>query len=150
MSRLILLALFLAPAAPLRGADIPEGTSSSNPEISVPYDSPTNGLGSWIWASNTYDGQICQLWRKFEIPEGSAVTNARLAMTVDNEFMLYLDGRELGRGAEWRELFVFDLAPLLNPGKHVLAVRAYNSFSYAGMIFGMHIKLANGQAVDVI
>ena len=114
-----------------------------------PYESPTNGLGSWIWASRTYDGQTCQLWRTFEVPDSSAVTNARLVMTVDNEFTLYLDGRELGRGAEWRELFVFDITQLLSPGRHVLTVKAINSFGFAGMLFGMHISLADGQKITV-
>ena len=56
-----------------------------------PYVSPTNGLGSWIWASNTYDGRVCQFWRAFEVPISSTVTNARLTVTADNEFTLYLD-----------------------------------------------------------
>ena len=70
-------------------------------------------------------------------------------MTVDNEFTLYLDGRELGQGAEWRELFVFDLTRVLTPGKHVLAVKAINSFSQAGMLFGLQVNLADGQTIEV-
>ncbi len=140
--------VLLVLAAPVRAAD----TVADNKLVDLgpinPYISPTNGLGSWIWASNTYNGQLCQLWRTFEIPASSTVTNARLTMTVDNEFTLYLDGRELGRGAEWRELFVFDLTQLLTPGKHVLAVKAINSFGYAGMLFGLRIDLASGQTIE--
>jgi signal transduction histidine kinase len=95
------------------------------------------------------DGQTCQLWKSIEIPASSTVTKARLLMTVDNEFTLFLDGRELGRGAEWRELFVFDLTRLLPPGKHVLAVRGLNSFSFAGMLFGLRVVLADGRIVEV-
>jgi len=140
--------LLLALAAPVRAAD----TVADNKLVDLgpidPYISPTNGLGSWIWASNTYNGQICQLWRTVEIPASSTVTHARLTMTVDNEFTLYLDGRELGRGAEWRELFVFDLTQLLTSGKHVLAVKAINSFGYAGMLFGLRIDLAAGRMIE--
>lgn len=116
---------------------------------SDPYVSPTNGLGSWIWADKTFDGQTCQLWRSFEIPAGGIITQARLLMTVDNEFTLFLDGREVGRGAEWRELFDFNLAPLLAPGRHILAVRGLNSFSYAGLILGLRVVLADGQVIEV-
>jgi hypothetical protein len=119
----------------------------SNP--AEPYVSPTNGLGSWIWAANTGDGQVCRFWRSFEIPRGAKIVNARLTMTVDNEFTVYLDGRELGHGAEWRELFVFDPAPLLAPGRHILAVKAMNSFSFAGMLFGLQIDLADGRFIAV-
>ncbi len=70
-------------------------------------------------------------------------------MTADNEFTLYLDGRELGRGAEWRELFDFDVTPLMSPGRHALAVKAFNSSSAAGMLFGLRVLLADGQIVEV-
>jgi len=113
------------------------------------YKSPTAGLGFWIWADVTTNDQTVQLWKAFEIPDSITVSNARLLMTVDNEFTLYLDGRELGRGAEWRELFDFDLTPLLTPGRHVLAVRAYNSAFAAGMIFGLQVVLADGRVINV-
>lgn len=105
---------------PVHATDAVTDTKLMDMELVDPYVSPTNGLGSWIWASNTYDGQVCQFWRAFEVPGSSAVTNARLTVPADNEFTLYLDGRELGRGAEWRELFVFDLTQSLISGEHVL------------------------------
>jgi len=111
--------------------------------------SPTNGLGSWIWAAKTYDRQTCQLWRAFDIPEQSVVTHARLVLTVDNEFTLYLDGRELGRGAEWRELFIYDVTHLLSPGVHTLAIKAYNSSFLAGMIFCLHVDFGDGTMLEV-
>ena len=113
------------------------------------YDSPTNGLGSWIWTNLTTNEQPCHLWKAFVIPAGSPIVKARLAMTVDNEFTLFLDGRELGRGAEWRELFVFDLTQILTPGRHVLAVNAYNDSSFAGMLFGLRVTLADGRTIDI-
>jgi len=70
-------------------------------------------------------------------------------MTVDNEFTFFLDGREVGRGAEWRELYHHDLTPLMSSGRHVLAVNAVNSFSFAGMLFGMRIDLADGRVIEV-
>jgi signal transduction histidine kinase len=112
-------------------------------------DNPTNGLGSWIWAAQTFDRQTCHLWRSFEIPPSAAVVHAQLRMTVDNEFTLLLDGRELGRGAEWRELFDYNLTPLVGPGPHTLAVVAYNSSDYAGMIFGLRIDLADGRTIYI-
>ncbi len=143
------LALWLAMAIP--GAAVGAGAddklmAADGPD---PYDSPTNGLGSWIWSQITTNQQPCQLWKAFVIPEGSPIVKARLVMTVDNEFTFFLDGRELGRGAEWRELFVFDLTKTLTPGRHVLAVNAYNDSSFAGMLFGLRVTLADGRTIEV-
>jgi signal transduction histidine kinase len=139
----------LIPVIFMHAADEVKAANLMVSDTLKPYIGPLDGLGSWVWAEKTYDGQICQLWRSFEIPEKSTVVRARLSMTVDNEFTLYLDGQELGQGAEWRELFIFDLAPLLTPGKHVLAVRGVNSFTEAGMLLGLEIELSDGRIINI-
>lgn len=145
----LLFVLSLTRSIPVSAANEAGGSKQTLPDSRESYDNPTNGLGSWIWANKTFDRQTCQLWRSFEIPASTTVTRARLLMTVDNEFTLFLDGRELGRGVEWRELFDFDLTQLMSPGRHVLAVRAFNSSSAAGMLFGLRVNLADGQIIDV-
>ncbi len=106
-------------------------------------------LGSWIWDAVTADGQTCQLWRAFDIPPNSKVINARVMLTADNEFTFFLDGRELGHGAEWRELFDYNLTLLLSPGGHVLGVKALNPSGPAGVLFGMRIDLADGRRIEI-
>lgn len=113
------------------------------------YASATNDLGSWIWDKETHDDQTCRLWRSFDIPAGTSIVKSRLVMTVDNEFTFYLDGRKLGHGAEWRELFVFDPTPLLTPGRHILAIDCYNGSFSAGLLFGLRIELADGRSILV-
>jgi len=144
------LVFLLAPVTlACAGDNLPAGDQKIQPEMGDPYVSPTNGLGSWIWEEKTQDNQTCQLWNTFEIPPGGKIANARLVITTDNEFTLSLDGREIGRGAEWRELFVFDLAALLKPGRHVLAANCYNGSFFAGMLFGLRIDLADGRSIEV-
>jgi signal transduction histidine kinase len=143
------LALFFVSVAPACAVDQVSDARKLQPETAEPYFSPTNALGSWIWEETTLDNQTCHLWKAFEIPKAGWVTKARLVMTVDNEFTLYLDGRELGRGAEWRELFIFDLTQLLTPGRHVLAVNCYNGSFSAGMLFGLRVDLADGRSIEV-
>jgi signal transduction histidine kinase len=116
--------------------------------IEVPKDA-TNGLGGWIWCDHTSDKQYCQFWRAVEIPRGATVARALLKMTVDNGYRLFLDGRELGQGTEWRALTEFDLTQLLDPGTHTLAVIAFNDYLQAGMIFGLRIELADGRVIQV-
>ncbi len=120
-----------------------------SPAMLEPYTSPTNDLGSWVWSQTTFDRQVCHFWKTFEIPANNPVVSARLVMTVDNEFTLYMDGHELGHGAEWRELFVFDVSKLLTPGQHVLAVDCFNGSFSAGLLFGLRITLADGQIIAV-
>ena len=105
-------------------------------------------MGSWIWGDKTMDRQTCRFWKAFEIPEGK-IKRARLRITGDNEYILYLDGRELGRDAEWRHLYEYDITDLLSPGRHILAVEDYNSFNEAGMILGLQVGLADGRVVKV-
>lgn len=141
---LLLLAIGPVPAA---DAQVDEVKDFSGQE--EPYDDPTRLLGSWIWDHETLDSQPCFFWQTFEIPAERQVMSSKLRMTVDNEFTLFLDGREIGHGAEWRELFEFDLTPLLKPGRHVLAVQALNSFSLAGMLLGMRVELDNGEVISI-
>jgi signal transduction histidine kinase len=143
------LVLFLSPGVVIRAEDNSAENKASSSSNSDPYLSPTSGVGSWIWADKTFDGQVCLLWRAFEIPAGAQISKARLVITADNAFTLYLDGRELGNGAEWRELFVFDLSRLLTPGKHLLGVKAVNSFGFAGMLAGLQIQLAKGKTIEI-
>jgi len=106
-------------------------------------------MGAWIWDTNTFDRQTVRFWKSFEIQAGARVLRSRLRITADNEYILYLDGRELGRDAEWRHLYEYDVTALLGPGRHVLAVEAYNSSREAGFMFGMRVGLASGQVITI-
>ena len=110
---------------------------------------PNWGVGSWIWDAKTFDKQTVHLWRSFEIPPGAAVAKAEMRITVDNAYKLFLDGRELGMGSDWRSLTEYDLSQILDPGTHVLAVDAFNDNREAGLLFGLKIELANGKMITV-
>jgi hypothetical protein len=65
-------------------------------------------LGQWMWDGETRDKQTCRFWKKFEIPKGSRVVSAQLRIAADNAYTLFLDGRELGRGSDWRTIRPFE------------------------------------------
>jgi hypothetical protein len=146
---MILAVLVLMAPAMARAADNAANSLEMQSGKVEPYVSPTHGLGYWIWEEQTSNDQTCRFWRTFEIPPGAGVAKARLAMTADNEFTLYLDGQKLGRGAEWRELFVFDVTRLLGPGRHILAAECYNGSFYAGMLLGLNVELEDGRRIEV-
>lgn len=109
----------------------------------------TNYCGSWIWDRETKDKQTCHFWRRLDMPKGSEVIRAQLRVTADNAFTAFLDGRELGRGCDWKTVSAYDLTWLLVPGPHVLAVDGFNDVNRAGIMVGFHAELANGQTIAV-
>ena len=124
-------------------------TEKSAANLRAELRGATNYLGQWMWDQETRDKQTCRFWRRFEIPEGAQVVQAQLRIAADNGYTLFLDGRELGRGSDWRTVSVYDLTWLLPPGPHVLAVEGFNDNDKAGVILGFHASLANGQSVEV-
>jgi signal transduction histidine kinase len=113
-----------------------------------------DGLGSWIWDVETHGEQTCRFWNSFEITNPSPVVRALLRMTADNEYTLFLDGRQVGKGNEWRILTEYDLTWWLSPGTHVLGVDAYNNAdtfgtNVAGVILGLRIEFADGGILEV-
>jgi signal transduction histidine kinase len=112
----------------------------------------TNHLGRWIWETNTMDKQTCRFWKPFDIPRDIKISRATVRITVDNGYTLFLDGREIGRGSDWRTVTEYDVTELLNPGRHVIAVEAFNDRLQAGLIFGLNIQLMdeNRSTIDVV
>jgi signal transduction histidine kinase len=106
-------------------------------------------VGSWIWAAKAADKQTCRFWRAVEIPAGAMVIEARFRITVDNAYRVFLDGRELGKGMEWRSLTEYDLAWVLKPGVHVIAVEGFNDYAEAGLLAGLRIEYADGTRLEV-
>ena len=72
-----------------------------------------------------------------------------MRITVDDGYQMYLDGRELAQGANWRAITEYNLALLLTPGRHVLAISAFNDFFAAGLLMDFRVVLADGRVVDI-
>ena len=106
-------------------------------------------LGQWIWASQTMDKQTCRFWKTVEIPAGKQVKSARLLITVDNGFRLFLDGREIGQGSDWRTVTTYELKAVLTPGTHVIGVEGFNDRLEAGVIFGLQVELEGAREIDI-
>jgi signal transduction histidine kinase len=124
---------------------LPQDDDASKAQIAE----ATNHLGKWVWDQRTYDKQTVHFWNSFVIPRGAVVSNAVLYITADNSYQLLLDGREIGRGSDWKTLTEYDLKYLLPPGEHVLAVEAFNDRLAGGLMFGMQIDMAGGKAIEM-
>lgn len=145
---LAVLGLLLLQGGFRAGYAQPAATLETPPAVISMLD-PTNGVGSWVWDEITADKQTCRFWKSFSIPPHSTVAKALLRITVDNGYRLFLDGREIGRGSDWRTLNEYDVTWLLHPGHHVLAVEAFNDRLQAGLILGLRIELVDQRVIEV-
>jgi len=114
-----------------------------------PIVDPDLGVGPTIWTDHFRDGQVVRFVRGFTIPPGAVVREARLRITADNSYEVFLDGRVIGQGGDWRVLTEYELRLLLHPGEHLLAVRAVNDFDIGGLVAGLRVTLADGRVIDV-
>ena len=113
----------------------------------------------WIWfpegnpAQDAPVGKSCYR-RVFVLPEGKAITSARLRVSADDSFSARLNGQQLGGGDDWNNPRQFnDLARLLKPGTNVLAIVAENKpanvpANPAGLIACLEVRFADGEAIE--
>ena len=88
------------------------------------------------------------------LPAGAKPKQGRFLVTADNDFLLFVNGKEAGRsgGAAdgWREAVEVDFTKHLVPGTNLLAIAATNSTdkpSPAGLIGRFRIDLEDGPPV---
>ncbi len=90
---------------------------------------PINGA-NWIWAPGAGAApHQYQCFRK-QFSLAGRPRRARLQISVDSDFVCWLNGREVGRGqfSDWpqrKSFTTFDVAPFLKSGRNVLAILAY-------------------------
>jgi len=106
-----------------------------------------DGCG-WLWLTSEEDvnaqnalpvGSV--FFRKTLIlPDDAKIRQAKIVLTADDRFSLYLNGRKVGQGQPWSQARVYTVTQQMKPGKNVLAVEAVNgSVSPAGFIANLHI-----------
>ncbi len=92
---------------------------------------------NWIWFDEgnplrSAPDETIYFRKTFE--EGYELQEADIHITCDNEFVLFVNGKEVGRGTEWMDGKVFDLKDRLVRGKNVIAVAATNKGGPAGLV----------------
>jgi hypothetical protein len=92
----------------------------------------TEPLGDWIWypgGDPRRDAPVAARFfrRAFRMPQDVGVRRAVLRIAADDRFTAWLNGKELGSGANWGAPERLDAAAALRPGANLLAVRAENA-----------------------
>lgn len=93
----------------------------------------------WIWGPAGKD--IVYFQRTFTVQPG--LTKAVVRMTCDDQFTLFLDGKEVGasdgKTDAWRRPITLDLTKLLKQGSNTFHVRATNSGGEAALVGALEL-----------
>ncbi len=119
---------------------------------------PLNLWGcQWIWfpEGNPREDAIpgtCYLRRVVEVPSDRAVRQARVVITADDQFVLYVNGAKVAESAKeqdsWKTPAMVDLSGAIKPGRNIIAVEARNlEGGPAGVAGKLVLELDDGQIV---
>jgi hypothetical protein len=119
-------------------------------------ETPNLGSAKWIWYKEGNPAISAPPGKRYfrrvvTLPADGRVASARLAMTVDNEFICYVNGRRVGSGDNFTQAYVMDVASALKPGENLIAVDATNTTDLpnpAGLIGSLTVKLRDGRTIS--
>ncbi|MEO9893376.1 DUF1549 domain-containing protein [Aurantibacter sp.] len=80
------------------------------------------------------------------------IEKALVLISVDHSYALQINGEEVGKGNNWREVDKIEVSKYLIPGNNTVAIIANNEGTIAnpaGILFGMRLYLENGEEIDV-
>ncbi len=120
-----------------------------------PVDTPasqTIQAARWIWYPESNPAvavKPCTRYfcRTFDMEAEKHVRSARLEITADNEFQVWVNGREVTEGDNFHVIYTAEVHRLLKSGDNVLAVAATNSGEQpnpAGLIACLHVLYEDG------
>lgn len=120
---------------------------------------PTDPLekSKWIWYPEGNPAAAAPVGKRyfrrvFSLDDPAQVESATLALTADNDFEVWINGRLAGAGDNFHRLYTIDAAPFLKPGLNVLAIAAVNTGDHpnpAGLIGTLTIKSRGGGLLRV-
>ena len=107
----------------------PGGTQRATNAPKPPAVPAESGEAQWIWAPTVKDQEIAGSCYFRRTVEASAIESARMQVACDDRFELFVNGRAVGTGDDWKVMQSFDIQPFMVDGRNVIAVRAQNSTS---------------------
>jgi alpha-L-rhamnosidase len=107
--------------------------------------------GDWIWMEGHIkeNGSRIFLRKSFDNGADFKVISARIRLTADNEFDLYLNGELLGKGEHWEDLDEFDVTTEIREGKNVIAIEARNREGDCGVLLGFERVPEDGKTLTL-
>jgi hypothetical protein len=116
-----------------------------------PNQSPLH-KAKWVWHNEGNPAVAapvgtCYFRRVFPLEVGRKIESARMVITADNAFELWINGRRAGEGDNFKEAYKLNVKDLLKPGTNVIAVAAHNGSDKpnpAGLIAALIVHFSDG------
>ncbi|HEX3871584.1 MAG TPA: HEAT repeat domain-containing protein, partial [Pirellulales bacterium] len=126
--RWIVALMAVVAAAPVAWAEVPPGNVLGEPE--------------WIWSAAVPKDRAplgaCYFRKTFD---ASNAESARIQISCDDRYELFVNGRSVGTGSDWHVMQSFDITKFLTRGPNVIAVKAENTQgSSAGLVARVTVK----------
>ena len=112
----------------------------------------------WIWfpeGDPRHDAPVGTRYfrRTFELPSDRKISRARIILTADDQFTLYVNGEEIARSDgqpdAWTRPKILEITGSLKGGRNLLAVEATNEGGPAGVLGKLVIEFETGEPVIV-
>ena len=103
----------------------------------------------WIWADG--DPNDLDRWMRKTLSLPEKPHEARIAVTADNAYSLYVNGRLVGSDGDWYSLETYDIVRHLRPGDNVIAAHVHNEGpGAAGLLLEGWVHLPDGTALRLV
>ncbi|MEC9091371.1 MAG: hypothetical protein VX438_01610, partial [Planctomycetota bacterium] len=102
-----------------------------------------------IWSSaEQKDGDKACFVKSFRLSQVPA--RSEIVLTCDNEYVLFVNGKQLSASNDWTKPRRVDLRQVLTKGNNVIAIEARNQGGPAGLIAVASWQMANGQSGGLV
>jgi len=89
--------------------------------------------------------------KSFTIPDIS-VQQAKVLISVDHAYTLFLNGTKVAEGSDWEKVGKLNVTEFLKPGKNQIAIEGINEGSIAnpaGVLFSMNLQFKAGETMQI-
>jgi alpha-L-rhamnosidase len=124
--------------------------------IAAPGSSGLATEARWIWfpeGDPASSAPVAERYfrKSFTVPTDTTIAAATCDISADDEFELFINGKSIGAGTDWKDVPHFSVGDALMTGTNVVAIRAKNdAVGPAGLILTLGVKLANGSALKIV
>ncbi len=89
--------------------------------------------------------------KSFTLPN-KPIQGAKVLISVDHSYVLYLNGSKVAEGFDWKKVGKLDITNFLTPGKNLIAIEGTNEGSIAnpaGILFSMKIQYDTEEVIQI-
>ena len=112
----------------------------------------------WIWggwgdvsSSVNAKAETVYFHKGFEFPAGCKPVSGEIIVTCDNEWVLFVNGKQVGESGSWQNPEKINVSKSLVIEQNAIAVKAVNTLAGpAGLILKMAVVFENGEKFEVV